>query len=329
MAKIIYFFKHNWFLFGVFASVFFGYYYPTFPEAINKNGYFLTLLIILIFFIQGLTIQKEKLFDGLKNIKLHIFILFYTFIFFPAYIFIAVKIFPFINYNEGIVAGLFALACLPTTIVISSVFVGVAGGNETTAVFNIVVSNIIGVFFTPVILSILLGKSTLALPLSMVLEILKSLFVRIIIPMGLGMIVRNFAITFLDNNKKKFSLVSNFAVLFVVYTAFGGSSDSITMELIKNLYPVFIFLALTYLFISFIVYKTAGLMKFETGDKIAALFTTAQKTLSMGVTLITLYFINNKEILGIILIPLLFYHPWQIIMANFIANYLKNRTITK
>ena len=143
MTKIIYFFKHNWFLFGVFAAVFFGYYYPSLAETINKNGFFLTLLVIIIFFIQGLTIQKEKLFDDLKNIKLHIFILFFSFIFFPAYIFLSVKIFPFINYNEGIVAGLFALACLPTTIVISSVFVGVAGGNVTASVFNVVVSNII------------------------------------------------------------------------------------------------------------------------------------------------------------------------------------------
>ena len=162
--------------------------------------------------------------------------------------------------------------------------------------------------------------------MSMVFDLLKSLFIRIIIPMGLGMIIRNFAIIFIDNNRKNFSLISNFAILFVIYTAFGGSSNSITMELLKNLYPVFIFLALTYLFISFIVYKTAGFLKFKTGDKIAALFTTAQKTLSMGVTLITLYFVNNKEILGIILIPLLFYHPWQIITANFIANFLKNRS---
>jgi len=159
------------------------------------------------------------------------------------------------------------------------------------------------------------------------LDLLKSLVIRIIIPMLIGMIIRNFAIKFIINNRKKISMVSSFVILVAVCTAFASSSDSITPGLIKSLYPVFIFLGLTYLFISFTVYKTAGLLNFKKEDVIAAVFTSTQKTLSMGITLLTLYFINNQDILGVILIPLLFYHPWQILMSSFIANFLKKRNM--
>ena len=325
IKALIPFIKKNWFIFGIFIAVIVGYYFPSAAAKINKNGYFSTLLVIVVFFLQGLGIQMEKIIAGIKNIKLHIFILFFTFIFFPLYFFAAIKIFPFLSHNEGVTAGLFVLACLPTTIVASVVFTDLAGGNASTAIFNTVISNTIGVFVTPLLFSLLLSKSTLTLPLSMLLEIFTSLAIRIIIPMGIGMVIKKFIINFADNNRKKFSYVSSFAVLFILFTAFAGSSDSITIELIKSLYPVFIFLALTYLLISFIVYKTAGLLNFETADIIAAVFTSTQKTLTMGIPLITLYFVNNKEILGLVLIPILFYHPWQIFMSGFIANLLQKK----
>ncbi|MCL2706457.1 MAG: bile acid:sodium symporter, partial [Spirochaetaceae bacterium] len=198
MTKIFYFIKRNWFLLGIFIAVLIGYYFPSAVTRINRNGYLITLLVIAVFFIQGLTIEKEKLLNGLKNIKLHIFIFFFTFIFYPLYFYIAVKLFPFLNHNEAIVAGMFALACLPTTILVSSVFVNNAGGNTSITVLNVVLSNIIGVFIAPIILSLLLNRSTLALPLSMVLGILKSLVIRIIIPMGLGMAIRKFAVKIID-----------------------------------------------------------------------------------------------------------------------------------
>jgi sodium/bile acid cotransporter 7 len=328
VAGILSFLKQNWFIFGIFIAVVVGYYFPAAAAIINKNGYFTTLLIIIVFFFQGLTIPKEKIIVGFKNIKLHIFILFFTFVFYPLYFFIAVKILPFNNYNAGIIAGMFILACLPTTIVASSVYTNIAGGNAISSVFNSVISNIIGVFITPMLFSLLLMSwSSFGLPLSMLLDILMSLVIRIIIPMVIGMVLRNFAIKFIDANKKKFSIATSCAILFIVFTAFASSSNIITLELIKDLYPMFIFLGATFLFIVFFVYKIAGLLKFETNDVIAAVFNSSHKTLSMGVPLITLYFVNNQELLGLVLIPLLFYHPWQLFLSGFIANFFQKQNM--
>jgi sodium/bile acid cotransporter 7 len=297
-----------------------GYYFPEIAKIINKKDRFFNFLIIFLFFIQGFVLQKEKIFSGIKNIKLHIVLFFFTFIFFPFYFWIFVKILPFIE-NEGVIAGLFVLACLPTTIASSAIYVNMARGNVGGAIFNAVFSNMLGVFVSPLLFSFMLKTSVLALPLSMLSDIFMSLIIRIIIPMALGMILRNFAINFIENNKKKFSIASNTAILFIVFRAFAKSADAITSELILNLYPVFIFLALSYLVLSFIAYKVTRLIGFSYDDVITTTFIGAQKTLGMGAPLITLYFKDNPQLLGIILIPLLFYHSWQLFAAGFIVKY--------
>ena len=318
--QILSFIKKNWFIIGIFIAIICGYKFPEIAKTINKKGIFLTFLVFFIFFIQGLTLQKEKVFSGIRNIKLHVVLLFFTFVFFPLYFFASIKILSFINHEE-IIVGLFVLACLPTTIASCVAFTGLAKGNTVGAIFNSVISNISGIFITPLLFSIVLATSALLLPLYMVFDLFIALVIRIIIPMIVGMILRNFAIEFIDKNKKKLSTASSTAILFIVFTAFAASSDAITADLLAPLYPVFIFLAVSYWVISFIVYKVTSLIGFSLDDVIAAVFVAPQKTLALGAPLITLYFRENAEIVGIILIPLLFYHAWQLFSSSFIAKY--------
>ena len=77
-----------------------------------------------------------------------------------------------IDRREEIKAGLFALACLPTTVSSCTVFTGMAGGNVSGAIFNAALANMAGVFITPLLFSFMLGRSTLALPMAMLLEVL-------------------------------------------------------------------------------------------------------------------------------------------------------------
>jgi len=318
---ILSFLKRNWFILGIFAAVIFGYNFSAFVRIINRDGAFFTFIVIFLFFIQGLILEKEKLLSGIKNIKLHIILLFFTFIFCPLYFFVFVKILPFIN-NAGVIAGLFALACIPTTIGTNTIFVSMADGNVSGSIFNSVISNMTGVFITPLLFSFMLKTTVSTIPLSMLSDIFINLAIRIIIPMGIGMILRNFAISFIDKNKKKFSITCSISILFIVLIAIAGSSNTITLDLVIKLYPIFIFLALSYWTIALIAYGITNLVGFSHEDKITSVFTSAQKTLAMGVPLITLYFKDNQEMLGIILIPLLFYHPWQIFSSSFMVRIL-------
>ena len=45
-----------------------------------------------------------------------------------------------------------------------------------------------------------------------------------------------------------------------------------------------------------------------------------QKTLAVGVPLISTYFASNPEIIGLALLPLVFYHAWQLLVAGVVKS---------
>jgi solute carrier family 10 (sodium/bile acid cotransporter), member 7 len=105
------------------------------PELVNNFG------IALILFLQGLSLAFEKLKSGASNWKLHIIIQSFTFIV------------PLLWTSEptAIRQGLLYLGVLPSTISTSVVLTAVAYGNVAGALFNAVLSNIIGVVLTPLL----------------------------------------------------------------------------------------------------------------------------------------------------------------------------------
>ena len=58
------------------------------------------------------------------------------------------------------------------------------------------------------------------------------------------------------------------------------------------------------------------------GRGATAVFVAPQKTLAMGVPLLSTYFAAQPEVLGIAMIPLLFYHPWQLLTAGVAKGFL-------
>ena len=45
----------------------------------------------------------------------------------------------------------------------------------------------------------------------------------------------------------------------------------------------------------------------------------------MGVPLLSTYFAGREDLLGLAIIPLLFYHPFQILVAGIVKNRFGNR----
>ena len=69
---------------------------------------------------------------------------------------------------------------------------------------------------------------------------------------------------------------------------------------------------------------TAGAMGLNRGDRIAYLFGGSQKSLAMGAPLATIMF--DAAVAGVILLPLLAYHFFQLVLAAPLANALAART---
>ena len=133
----------------------------------------------VIFFFYGLRLTRQKLLNGLKNVKLHVLVHVSTFVVFPLIVLGAMWLFGGFDKSGTLYyiwIGSFFLATLPSTVSSSVVMVSIAGGNLPAAIFNASISSMIGVFLTPLWMGIFMDNISGSNDLADVIVKLKGLF---------------------------------------------------------------------------------------------------------------------------------------------------------
>ena len=78
----------------------------------------------------------------------------------------------------------------------------------------------------------------------------------------------------------------------------------------------FLFLAVFHLYLLAAAYFGGRIIRLGRDSLKSILFTAPQKTVALGVPLISAYFADSPEILGVALLPVVFYHSFQLIVAG-------------
>ncbi len=308
----------NWFLFGLFLSLVMGMLLPGAATLLNPGGRTSTAVVVVLFLVAGFTLPAEQIKGGLTNFKLHLYIQIFIFAVIPLYFFLTAPLFR--GYLDGyLVYGMYALAVLPTTISTCVVFTQTTGGNTFGALFNSAVANVAGIFLSPLLLSLFLAGSGAALPPEEILAVLLTLTYTMLIPIGLGQALRlRFAKT-AGRVKKRLSEASSALVLVIVFlTISRTASDPSFLGQLPQLVVPFIFLAASHVLLVTLAYLGARVIGLSWEDRVCAMYTAPQKTMAMGIPLLTVYFAARPEVLALALFPLLFYHPFQLLTAGVI-----------
>ena len=317
----------NGFILGLLAAVALAFAFPApgsrhgwmHPSAVANVG------IALILFLQGLSIPLEKIKGSAGNWKLHVIIQSFTFLVFPlvglAFQSVLTTIWP--GEPLGIRSGLLFLCVLPSTVSTSVVLTAVAGGNTAAAVLSAAMSNLMGVVLTPLLVSFLMqatGEHGAVGPLILQIALLT------VLPFIVGGLLRPRVRVWIEANKRWSMRLSNTVILFIVYTAF---CDSVTERIwatygaTLTIKVVAIIVAL-FVTVSLLAYGASRAARLNREDAIAAYFCAVKKTLAMGVPLAMLIF-GKRSDLGLILLPLMFYHPLQLFANGLLANLLAKR----
>jgi sodium/bile acid cotransporter 7 len=278
------------------------------------------VLIVLLFLISGFTLPSEAITSGLKDFRLHVFIQTFIFLFIPAFFLLTTLPFRSV-WEQQLYTGIFAVAVLPTTIASCIVFTQVSGGNVMATMFNAALANILGVVISPLLLSLLMRGGGDPLPASEVLRILWNLGLQMLLPIACGQLLRRFFREVAVKLKKRLSVASNIFILFILFFSFSETARN--PEFISNLRALigpFGYLAVAHILLLLIAYGGARMFRFSRENTISVLYAAPQKTLAVGVPLISTYFVSNPEILGLALLPLVFYHAWQLLVAGFVKS---------
>ncbi len=277
--------------------------------------------IALILFLQGLSLAFEKVKSSAGNWRLHVTIQLFTFVIFPLVGVMFHLGAPLIWKSEpdAIRSGFLFLCVLPSTISTSVVLTAVAHGNTAGALFNAALSNILGVFITPLLVQLLMhttGQSTPIGPLLVKITLLT------LVPFFVGMFLRRYVHRQVDAHKAWTTRISNAVIVFIVYTAFCDSVQERIWQQFGAVLTAQVLVGTVLLFgiMSALVFAACRILKLNRGDKIAAYFCSVKKTLAMGVPLAILIF-GRRTDLSLILLPIMFYHPLQLLVNGIFANH--------
>ncbi|BCK87155.1 hypothetical protein MIZ01_0926 [Sideroxyarcus emersonii] len=318
-------FKFDWFLKGMLVAVGLAFLWPApgahggflHPELLNKAG------IALIFFLNGLGLSFLALRDGALRWQVHLLIQASTFLIFPLLGWGFLKLtgdWMSVDLQDGF----FYLCALPSTVSSSVALTVAARGNVPAAVFNATLSSLIGVVLTPLWMAWILGRSGTAFAVA---PVVMDLLLWLVLPLVLGQLTRPLLSAWASRNKARIQMADRLTILVLVYTSF---SDSVQQGIWSHYGPIMLAetIAGTGVLFSLVLFLTralSNLLGLSTEDRIAAIFCGSKKTLASGVPMAHLIFGANPA-LGLILMPIMIYHPLQLAVGGIIAQHWAHRT---
>lgn len=312
------------FVLSILIVVLLAYLFPEFggesgPLPLGTIG---SIGISLIFFFYGLKLSPEKMKSGLKNWKLHLLVQTCTFLVFPL---IVLCFYPLIHTEDdrNIWLAFMFLASLPSTVSSSVVMVSIARGNIPSAIFNASISGLLGIIVTPLWLGLFLNATAANYDLG---AIYGKLLLEVLAPVILGLLLHRYWGKFAQEYNRYLTLFDKTIILLIIYKSFSTSFEEKVFSSINGFDLLVIGAAILALF--YLVYFLTGFFSRQLGfsieDKITAQFCGTKKSLVHGTVFAKILFQGSAS-MGIILLPLMLFHSFQIFAISFIATRLARR----
>jgi len=289
---------------------------PCRGETAHVFGIVTSLAIALLFFLHGAKLSREAIIAGITHWRLHLLVLACTFVLFPV---LGLLSKPLVAALVGVplATGFVFLCTLPSTVQSSIAFTSMARGNVPAAVCAASASSLLGIFLTPLLVSLLVhtGGDANASPGSAVRDIVLQLFV----PFVAGQIMRRWIGGWVDSHKKITGIVDRGSILLVVYTAFSAA-------VVEGLWHQVTVVTLTWLVVFCCVLLAIALaataqlglrLGFNRADRITILFCGSKKSLASGVPMANVLF--TPATVGLAVLPLMLFHQIQLMVCAVIA----------
>lgn len=278
--------------------------------------------VSLVFFFAGAGLSLDNLRAGASNWRLHLLVQLSTFVMFP--LIGGLLVFagsPFLP--RDLLSGFFFLCVLPSTISTSIALTSLARGNVAGAVFNATLSSLLGMVITPLLVNLWMhtGSDGGSL-LDQFLKIARQLF----LPLVIGQFARRWIGAWIARHKPLVMWSDRTVILLIVFNAFSDSTAAGLWSqygwetLLQTFVLSSILLALALSLTTF----AARRLKFPVEDEIAGVFCGSKKSIAVGVPMAKL--LMGDVSLGLIVLPLMFYHQLQLMVCTVMAQRYARRS---
>ena len=279
-----------------------------------------TVGVGLVFLLSGVGLSTDKLKLGARNWRLHVFVQSSTFILFPLIGIAAMTSLGGLLPHELLV-GFFFLCALSSTVSTSIAMTTLARGNVAGAVFNATLSSLIGMLVTPLLVSVCLHASGQGVSLGrQLLDVTEQL----LLPFIAGQLLRPLLADWVARHKNVSSKVDRGVIVLIVYNSFCDSSQAglWTNYGVLTLMQTLLLAGGLLAIVLSVTTLAARRFHFSKEDEITAVFCGSKKSLATGIPMAKLLFggsAGGSAALGLIVLPIMFYHQLQLIICSIIA----------
>ncbi|BBO58937.1 bile acid:sodium symporter family protein [Mycoavidus sp. B2-EB] len=315
-------FQPNFLTLSILSAVILANFLPCQGEATVAFSWAANGAISLIFFLHGAKLPRATLIAGAMHWRLHLLIFGCTFAMFPL---LGLALQPILSplVTPTLYTGVLFLCILPSTIQASITFTAIAKGNVAAAICSAPASNLLGILITPLFASLIFSQHGInhALWLSSV----KQVTLLLLVPFIIGQIACRWLAASFERHARPLEWIEQCALPLVAYTAFSeavvqGLWSQIAPHSLLGLIVVNGALLVLALIVTGYLSKLAG---FTQADRITILFCGSQRSLASGVAIAQIVFAGYA--VGIAILPLLLFHPMQLIVGSLLAQYYRTR----
>ena len=214
--------------------------------------------------------------------------------------------------------GFLFLGALPSTVQSATAYSSLAGGNVAASVVAAAFLNILGVFLSAPLFSLLAGSE--AAPFD--LAALERIALILLLPFVLGQIAQGKAGHLVRDHKRLATWMDRLAIAIAVYVAFSGAVEQGLWQLVGLAdWLSLLLLVGAFLAVGFSgAWLLGGALRLAREDRIAFLFAGGQKSIALGAPLASVLF--PPAVAGLLLLPVLIYHLLQLVLSAPLATRL-------
>lgn len=207
--------------------------------------------------------------------------------------------------------GLVFLGVLPSTVQSATAYSSLAGGNVAVSVVAAAFLNILGIFLSAPLFSLMAGGEGVGFDLGS----LQRVGLILLLPFILGQLAQPYLGNLVRDHRRLSVWMDRLAIAIAVYVAFSGAVEQgLWQQVTPATWLALLLLVGLFLVVGFGgAWMLGGALRLRRDDRIAFLFAGAQKSIAMGAPLASLLF--PPAVAGLLLLPVLTYHLLQLVIS--------------
>ena len=274
--------------------------------------------IFVLFFLNGLRLPREEVLRGVRHMRFLAPLALWCFAAMALAGWGLAQAGSALHLPSTVALGLLFIGCLPSTVQSATAYSSLGGGNVAVSVVAAAFLNILGVFLSAPLFSLMAGSEAAAFDLAA----LERVLLILLLPFVIGQVTQGWLGHFVREHRRLATWMDRSSIAIAVYVAFSGAVEQGLWQLVGlSDWAALLLLVCVFLLFGFGgSWLLAGALKLQRPDRISFLFAGGQKSIALGAPLASVLY--PPAIAGLLLLPLLTYHMLQLVLSAPLASRL-------